>query len=60
MKIEEIKESTIHYITTDEEDYYQYIRHSATNWEVTMGESRESVYPCDDLEVMFQKMLKKG
>lgn len=57
MKIEEITKAEIHFVTTDEEDYYEYTRYSATNWTVRMGESDEPVYDCKELESMFQRAL---
>ena len=57
MKIEEITKAEIHFVTTDEEDYYKYTRYSATNWTVRMGESDEPVYDCEELESMFQSAL---
>ena len=57
MKIEGITKAEIHFVTTDEEDYYEYTRYSATNWTVRMGESDEPVYDCEELESMFQRAL---
>ena len=54
MKIEEITKAEIHFVTTDEEDYSEYTRYSATNWTVRRGESDEPVYDCKELESMFQ------
>ena len=56
MKITKITKEIIHYVETDEEDYNTYIRHSAKNWGVIMGESEEVVYDCEELEVMFQEI----
>lgn len=57
MKIKEIRKAEVHFIETDEEDYYRYTRYSATNWTVIMGESDEPVYDCEELEAMFQSAL---
>lgn len=32
-----------------------HIRYSADNWEWCIGESKESTYPCDELEDAYQK-----
>ena len=57
MKIKEIKKAEVHFVETDEEDYYRYTRYSATNWTVVVGESDEPVYDCEGLETMFQSAL---
>lgn len=55
MKIKKITKSEIFHVVTDEAGYYEYIRHSATCWTRTMGESDEPVYDCEELEALFQK-----
>ncbi len=52
------REATIHYVATNEEELNSYTRHSATNWTVTMGESEEQVYDCEELEALFQGYIK--
>lgn len=54
--IKGIEKSEIYYVTTDEEDYNEYIRYSASSWMVRIGESEEPMYDCDELEEEFQKM----
>lgn len=60
MKIKEVTKATIFYVETDEEGYYRYIRHGADSWTVTMGESDEPVYDCEELEKLFQDWLSKN
>lgn len=54
--IKEIEKSEIYYVTTDDEDYNEYIRYSSSRWMVIIGESEEPVYDCDELEEEFQKI----
>ena len=54
MKITSIAKAEIHHITTDEEEHHYYIRYSPDSWMVTMGESEETVYDCEELEEAFQ------
>ena len=61
MKITEISKNIIYYITTDEEWFNYYTRHSKDCWTVTMGESEESIYDNDkikELEVLFNKWIE--
>lgn len=58
MEIKGITKAEIHFVTTDEGDYYEYTRYSSTNWTVRMGESDEPVYNCEELEDMFQSALE--
>lgn len=58
MKIETIAKAEVHFVTTDEEDYYEYTRYSSTNWTVRMGESDEPVHNCEEIEGMFQSELE--
>lgn len=37
----------------------EYVRYSADNWTVTMGESDEQVYACEDLEKAYQLWEKQ-
>lgn len=59
MNILEITQSTIYTVITDENDCNEYTRYGPDNWMVAMGESLESVYDCEKLERMFQKMFAK-
>ena len=59
MAIKEIAKSEVHFIETDEEDYYSYTRYSATNWTVVMGESDEPVSDCEELEAEFQRAIAR-
>ena len=54
--IKGIEKSEIYYVTTDDEDYNEYIRYSSSSWMVRIGESEEPIYDCDELEKAFQKM----
>lgn len=54
--IKGIEKSEIYYVTTDDEDYNEYIRYSSSSWMVRIGESEEPIYDCDELEKKFQKM----
>ena len=54
--IKGIEKSEIYYVTTDDEDYNEYIRYSSSSWMVRIGESEEPIYDCDELEKEFQKM----
>ena len=38
-------------------DYTHYIRYSADNWMVLMGESWETEYQCESLERAYQKFM---
>ena len=57
MKITKVSKSVVFYITTDDDDLFEYKRYSSNNWTVSMGESDEPVYDCEDLEEMFQKWI---
>lgn len=48
--IKGIEKSEIYYVTTDDEDYNEYIRYSSSSWMVRIGESEEPIYDCDELE----------
>ena len=54
--IKGIEKSEIYYVTTDDEDYNEYIRYSSSSWMVRIGESEEPIYDCDELEKAFQKL----
>jgi hypothetical protein len=59
MKITSIKQATCHIVETDgEHDDNFFIRHSADNWSVRMGDSDESLWPSDEMEEEFQKALE--
>ena len=55
--IKEITKKEIYKVITDEE-YNQYTRYSANCWTVTIGESDEPVYDCEELEIEFKKIMK--
>ncbi len=59
MQIRGITEITAHLIMTDNPDYPYYTRYSPDNWKVTMGESEETVFDCQELEEAFQKYRSK-
>lgn len=52
--IKNVNSKTVHFVTTDESEYNQYIRYGSNNWSVTIGESEEPVYDCEELEKEFQ------
>lgn len=60
MKIEDITESVEISITTDEEEYNEYVRYSADNWYVWMGESLEPHYSCEEQEKAYQEYLNNN
>lgn len=55
MKLKEVTKGEVYYITTDEEGYNNYTRHSEGYWTRTMGESEESYYGTEELEELFQQ-----
>jgi len=55
MKIINATKSIVFYVETDENELNKYTRHSSENWTVTMGESDEPVYDCEELEKLFQE-----
>lgn len=55
-----VSKITAHVVDTDEAEFSHYTRYSATSWFVTMGESDEPVYDCEELEKAFQKFLTNG
>ena len=59
MKIKDVTESVELSITTDEEDYNEYVRYSADKWYVWMGESLEPCYGCEEQEKVYQEYLKE-
>jgi len=62
MNIIKISKSIVHFIETDEEQFYVYKRYSADYWVVRMGESDEPIFHNDKinkLETLFQDHLKK-
>lgn len=59
MKIKEVITSVEVSITTDEEEYNEYVRYSADNWYVWMGESLEPQYSCDEQEKAYQEYLRE-
>ena len=57
--IKDIEKFEIYYITTDEKEYNEYIRYSASSWMVRIGESEEPQYDCEELEAEFQRMMEE-
>lgn len=55
MKIKQIQEVTIYRVETDKGEYTRY---SEDHWAVTMGESEEPFYACEDLERQFKSFLE--
>ena len=45
-------------VETDEDKYKNYIRYGADCWFVSMGESSEPVYDCEELELAYQQHIK--
>lgn len=56
VKIIQVENLPGFYVDTDEDDWYQYIRYSADNWLVRMGESYEPLYDCEKLEILFKEI----
>ena len=54
-----IETAKIWHIETTEDEFNKYTRHSAGCWTVTMGESEEMVYDCEELEAKFQEWMLK-
>lgn len=52
LKITPIKDAF--YVDTDEEEQRYYRRFGPKSWEVTMGESSETVYDYEEIEALFQ------
>lgn|SRR5574343_48953 len=64
MKILDVSKESYYFVTTDEEDYSNYRRHSGKDfspdaWEQGMGESWESCYD-EELEGLFQQYLENN
>ncbi len=57
MKIVSVERRIIYYVETDEEEYNNYLRHGADNWDIRMGESYETESDCKELEQKFQEYL---
>lgn len=57
MKIEDIIELKIFKVRVSNGQFEYYIRYSADNWFVTMGQSEEPVYNCKSLEELFQRFI---
>lgn len=53
MKIVSVVEKTVHYVETDGEHYNSYIRHSKNNWTMQIGESDETIFNCEELEMLY-------
>jgi hypothetical protein len=60
MKITNATRSIVFYVETDENELNRYTRHSSENWTVTMGESDETVYDCEEMEKLFQEWLSQN
>ena len=60
MKIVNVTKSIVFYVETDENELNRYTRHSSENWTVTMGESDEPIYDCEELEKVFQEWVSQN
>lgn len=58
MRITEAHKIKGHHVETDETDYNQYTRYGPDCWFVTMGESDEPVYDCEEIEALFQAYIQ--
>lgn len=56
----DITRKEIYQVSTDDGECCQYTRYSPTCWFVTMGESEEPVYDCEELEMDFQELMRGG
>ncbi len=59
MKVKSISSKLVHFMETDEDEYFNYIRYGKDAWFNTMGESDEPVYDCEWLEELFQENRSK-
>ena len=55
MKIKSIRKIESFRVETDDDELYDYTRHSSDCWYVRMGESDEPVYDCEEMEELFQQ-----
>lgn len=60
MRITKITPVTGERVTTDENEFNEYIRYGADCWYVQMGESDEPVYECRELERLYQEHVKSS
>lgn len=60
MQIKNVEEATVFFVQTDEPYPNQYTRYDPYNWTVSIGESDEPVYDCQELEDLFQQYLKSN
>jgi hypothetical protein len=60
MNITETRPITAIGVTTDEEEFNEYTRYGADAWYVTMGESDEPFYNCEEIEALYQKYISKN
>jgi hypothetical protein len=60
MKITNATRSIVFYVETDESELNRYTRHSSENWSVTMGQSDEVVYDCEEMEKLFQEWFSQN
>lgn len=55
MQIRDVNEIQGHIVDTDDKPWGQYIRYGYDCWYLSMGESDEPVYNCEELEKTFQE-----
>lgn len=55
MKVREVTEATIQYVTM--EDDTEYVRYCAESWSIFYGMSLEDVHFCEGLEAQYQEHL---
>lgn len=55
MKIREVTEATVQYVTM--EDDTAYIRYCAESWSIFYGMTQEDVHFCEGLEAKYQEHL---
>ena len=54
MKVKSIQPATIEYVEFDD-DAHTYVRLSADNWSIQIGESTETVFACEEMEKAYQE-----
>jgi len=59
MKIQTTFSQIIDVIITDEDEYIEYTRYNRDCWFMSMGESTERLYDCEEIEKLYQDYLKE-
>lgn len=59
MQILEVRDVYAMAVETNENPWNQYTRYGHDAWFVSMGESQEPVYDCEEIERAYQEYIKK-